>query len=126
MTARYGYTRNEEPADVPTPVRDYDGFDLPANLLAYGWDCDADQINRNWTQGLDGLVLHSDHGWPGGLGDPEYASGDLEVLGAGAGPWLPIVLSVNCSSGWFDTEADYARRWDSSSRVTCRQRRRQR
>jgi hypothetical protein len=113
VTVRFGYNRNEEPAPAPAPERDYDGTDLPPDLLDYAWDCDAADIMANWAEGLDGIVLHSDHGAPEGWNHPWIRSWDLIPLGA-AGVWYPIVFSINCSSGYFDSETDRIYVWNGS------------
>jgi hypothetical protein len=46
------------------------------------------------------MVVHRDHGWSDGWGTPGYGTGDVQALTNG--DRLPVVLSVNCSSGAYD------------------------
>lgn len=46
------------------------------------------------------LVFHRDHAGPGGWGDPEFGAAEVDTLTNGNE--LPLVLSINCSSGAFD------------------------
>jgi hypothetical protein len=48
------------------------------------------------------LVFHRDHAGPGGWGDPSFGAADVDMLTNGNE--LPLVLSINCSSGAFDME----------------------
>ena len=102
VTARFGYTRSRG----PDPVRGFAGVDLPADLLAYTWDADAALIQSYWRSGLDGIVFHCDHGYRGGWGDPPFASGNLVAMAAPELAHYPILIGLNCSSGWFDNETD--------------------
>ncbi|MCP4688363.1 MAG: hypothetical protein GY859_09940, partial [Desulfobacterales bacterium] len=89
------------------------GEPLPPELLAAGgfaWDGGAQDILDAIEAGVF-LVLHRDHGMDRndgyshtGWGDPYFvethvASLDNEGL-------FPVVLSINCQSGWFDGETD--------------------
>ncbi len=46
------------------------------------------------------MVVHRDHGWSDGWGMPGFGTADVEALTNGAN--LPVVLSINCSSGAYD------------------------
>ena len=46
------------------------------------------------------MVVHRDHGWSDGWGTPGYGTADVQAL-TNANR-LPVVLSINCSSGAYD------------------------
>jgi hypothetical protein len=122
-----GYTVDRvyctDPAVTPTNYNDgdYDSGDpLPADLLranGFAWDGDAADITAAINVGRF-LVYHRDHaiswnfynhedlwwGWMDGWGDPEYDTTDVAGLANGA--LLPVVMSIECQSGWFDGEID--------------------
>lgn len=121
-----GYTVDRvyctDPAVTPTNYNDdaYDSGDpLPGDLLrpGFAWDGDAADITAAINAGRF-LVYHRDHaisrnfynhehawwGWMDGWGDPEYDTTDVAGLANGA--LLPVVMSIECQSGWFDGEVD--------------------
>jgi hypothetical protein len=51
-----------------------------------------------------GLALHRDHGGPDGWGDPRFRKPEIGELGNC--DMLPVVLSINCSTGMFDSSSD--------------------
>jgi len=110
VTARFGYTRSRG----PTPVRGYEGAALAPDLVAYPWNADASLIQSYWGSGLDGIVLHCDHGYRGGWGDPSFSSGDLVAMTDPETAYYPILIGMNCSSGWFDNETDTLRFGDDT------------
>ncbi len=100
------YTETVDPAYPAdsTPRRYEDGALLPADLGAgsgFGWNGDSADISSAWNAGRF-LVIHRDHGWPGGWGNPSFTFADASALTNGA--LLPVVFSVNCASGFFDQE----------------------
>ena len=99
---RFGYTRSRG----PVPLRAFDGSPLPDDLLTYLWNCTTADIQLRWRQGIDGIVLHADHGTRSGWIDPHFRSGDVVSRSAPLMGFDPIVLNMNCSSGWFDNETD--------------------
>lgn len=117
----FGYAMNPR---GPHPARGFDGSPLPADLLAYAFNCSTSDIQNNWRQGLDAFILHSDHGYRGGWGHPPFDKSNLVFLVHPVTGFYPIVFSINCSSGWFDNETD-TRIWndgviraDTDTRVT--------
>jgi hypothetical protein len=115
-TVRFGYTRNEG----PYPLLDFYGDPLPPDLLAYLWDAAPEDIQANWRQGLDGIIIHCDHGLRSGWHHPSFETRDPDAADPGhmipmddpATAFYPIVFSMNCDSGWFDNETDKVRfRW---------------
>ncbi len=87
---------------------------LPADLLMpdFAWDGDADGINEEINAGTF-LVLYRGHGVRHGWTSPRYQIGfpDYEeplgnLAGLDNGHLTPVVLSLTCKSGWFDTETD--------------------
>jgi hypothetical protein len=49
-------------------------------------------------------LLHRDHGWRHGWGEPDF--GDSEVDNLNNGEKRPVVWSINCNTGWYDNETD--------------------
>jgi hypothetical protein len=87
-----------------TPRRYFNGNLLPADLGAgsgFAWDGDTADVTNAWNDGRF-LILHRDHGWPGGWGDPGFTTANVNALNNGE--LLPVIWSVNCASGMFDNE----------------------
>jgi hypothetical protein len=84
-----------------TPQQFYDGTALPAALLkpGFAWNGTGADVAADWNAGRF-LILHRDHGNPGGWGNPGFGTGD--IAGLTNGPKLPVVFSINCASGKFD------------------------
>lgn len=83
------------------PQRFNDGTDLPAALKkpAFGWNGTGAQVSAGWNDGRF-MVIHRDHGWSDGWGTPGFGTGDVNALTNASR--LPVVLSINCSSGAYD------------------------
>ena len=83
------------------PQRFQDGSDLPAALKkpTFGWNGTGAQVSAGWNEGRF-MVVHRDHGWSDGWGTPGYGTADVQAL-TNANR-LPVVLSINCSSGAYD------------------------
>lgn len=64
---------------------------------AFAWDGDAADVNAGINTGSF-LVYHYDHGFSGGWGDPDFNTGNMQLSN---GSKLPVVYSINCSSGDF-------------------------
>ncbi|MEA2449852.1 MAG: hypothetical protein QOG63_1784 [Thermoleophilaceae bacterium] len=90
------------PAGV-TPLGFHDGTALPAELQkpAFAWDGTGADVAAAWNEGRY-LMIHRDHGWTHGWADPVFTSEDADALTNGA--QLPVVLSINCSSGAFQDD----------------------
>ena len=109
-TVRFGYNRNGG-AD---PIADFYGDDLPPEILAYAWDAGPEDIQANWRQGRDGIIVHCDHGLRAGWQHPSFETRNPSATNPGhmipmddpATAYYPIVFSMNCDSGWFDNETD--------------------
>ncbi|MCB0072571.1 MAG: hypothetical protein KDE20_13975, partial [Caldilineaceae bacterium] len=87
-----------------TPRKYYNGAALPADLApgsGFAWDGDSTDIINAFNEGRF-LVFHRDHGWSGGWGDPSFTTANIDSLSNGNK--LPVIYSVNCSSGYFDNE----------------------
>jgi hypothetical protein len=84
-----------------TPLQFNDGTPLPAALLkpTFPWTGSGADVTAGWNQGRF-MVIHRDHGWSDGWGTPGFGTADVNALTNGAN--LPVVLSVNCSSGAYD------------------------
>jgi hypothetical protein len=102
LTAR-GVAVNRVYGESPgnNPQRFQDGSALPAALLkpTFGWNGTGAQVSAAWNEGRF-MVVHRDHGWSDGWGTPGYGTADVQALTNGNR--LPVVLSVNCSSGAYD------------------------
>jgi hypothetical protein len=115
------------PTNYSPAVGDYyswnNGDPLPVDLLrpVFAWNGDTLDITNALNDGRF-LIYHRDHGissnfwnhlpapngqwwgWLDGWGDPPFDTGD--VAGLTNGDLLPLVLSIECQSGWFDGEID--------------------
>ena len=83
------------------PQKFNDGTDLPAALKkpAFAWDGDGADVSAAWNEGRF-MVVHRDHGWSDGWGTPGYNTANVQALTNGS--FLPVVLSINCSSAAYD------------------------
>jgi hypothetical protein len=89
----------EHPGNNPQKLND--GTDLPAALKkpTFAWNGSGAQVSAAWNQGRF-MMVHRDHGWSDGWGTPGYGTADVNALTNGAN--LPVLLSINCSSGAYD------------------------
>lgn len=78
---------------------------LPGDLRggAYPWDAGGADIVSALNRGSF-LLNHRDHGYIGGWGDPPFNSSHINQLDDNGE--APVVFSLNCESGWFDSETD--------------------
>jgi Peptidase family C25/Propeptide_C25 len=78
------------------------GQPLPSELLrpTFAWDGNADDIINAIQQGVF-LLNHRDHGDVSGWGDPYFTISHINSLSNGE--LLPVVFSLNCLTGQFDT-----------------------
>ena len=89
------------------------GESLPDELLisnGFTWSGDSGDISAAINEGTF-LLFHRDHGMDRndgyahtGWGDPYYD--ETHIAGLSNGSLLPVVLSMNCMTGWFDGETD--------------------
>lgn len=91
----------DDPATDPKKFND--GTSLPASLQkpTFPWDGDGTDVSADWNEGRF-LIIHRDHGWSDGWGDPFFTTTDVEALKNGA--LLPIVMSINCASAEYDND----------------------
>jgi Peptidase family C25/Propeptide_C25 len=84
-----------------TPLKFNDGTDLPAELKkpTFAWDGDGADVSAAWNEGRF-LMVHRDHGWSDGWGHPGFGTADVQALTNGN--LLPVMMSINCSSGAYD------------------------
>ncbi|MBN1421713.1 MAG: hypothetical protein JXP34_23265 [Planctomycetes bacterium] len=82
-----------------------DGGAVPAVIRKPGfpWTGSTNDI-RNAIHAGSFLVTHRDHGSSSGWSDPSFTSTNVNALTNGS--LLPVVLSINCQTGWFDRETD--------------------
>lgn len=78
------------------------GQPLPSELLrpTFAWDGDATDIVTAIQQGIF-ILNHRDHGMESGWGDPYFTTGHFNSFSNGE--LLPVVFSLNCLTGAFDT-----------------------
>jgi hypothetical protein len=83
------------------PQRFQDGTALPSALLkpTFGWNGTTAEITAGWNAGPF-MVVHRDHGYSDGWSTPAFGTANAQALTNGAN--LPVVLSINCSSGAYD------------------------
>jgi peptidase C25-like protein len=106
-----------EPGVTPTHYNNGtygSGEALPAELLranGFAWDGDSADISAAINAGVF-LLMHRDHGMDRndgyshtGWGDPYYV--ETHVAALTNGELLPVVMSMNCQTGWFDGETDH-------------------
>ena len=89
-----------------TPTKFNDGTNLPSSLLkpTFAWDGDAADISAAWNEGRF-LIVHRDHGWSDGWGDPGYTTSNVNAL-TNDNDHLPVLMSINCASAQYDTDDD--------------------
>lgn len=91
-------------AGDPTPLYYADGTPLPNSLLPpYPWDGDTADIVAAFEEGRF-MMIHLDHGWSYGWAHPRLDGDDASALSNG--DRLPVLLSFNCTSGYYDNETD--------------------
>jgi hypothetical protein len=100
LTQGYLAERCYDKTSGSNPCCYYYGDPLPSGLT---WDGNATQISNAINNGVF-LVNHRDHGSTDGWGDPPYGVSNVNALTNG--DKLPVVLSINCQTGWFDNETD--------------------
>ncbi len=81
------------------------GEPIPAELRKPGfpWDGSGTDITNAVEDGRF-LLSHRDHGYREGWGEPAYSNSDVAALSNGNK--VPVVMSINCETGWFDNETD--------------------
>jgi Peptidase family C25/Propeptide_C25 len=89
----------EHPGDNPQKFND--GTDLPAALKkpTFAWNGSGADVTAAWNEGRF-MMVHRDHGYSDGWGTPGYGTAQVQALTNGA--MLPVMLSINCSSGAYD------------------------
>ena len=92
--------------DNPTtnPTKFNDGTSLPAALQkpTFPWDGDGADVSAAWNNGRF-MVVHRDHGWSDGWGDPFFTTTEVDAL-TNSNDNLPVVLSINCASARYDDD----------------------
>jgi hypothetical protein len=88
---------------VTNPLQLSDGASLPAGLTkpTFPWTGSGADVTAAWNDGRF-LVVHRDHGWSDGWGDPFFTTADVDGLTNGAK--LPVLLSINCASAAYDID----------------------
>ena len=103
--ANHGETVDRVYRDDPTtnPTKFNDGTSIPASLQkpAFAWNGTGADVTGDWNNGRF-MMVHRDHGWSDGWGQPSYGTGDVDGLTNGA--LLPVLFSINCASAQYDTD----------------------
>lgn len=89
-----------------TPRYYYDGTLLPQDLgptSGFAWGGSTQNIVNAFNSGRF-LILHRDHASENGWAWPKFKKDHFSQLSNG--DLLPVVFSVNCSSGFFDNETN--------------------
>ena len=92
----------------------YPGRITPPTLVPAAWkdmgSGDATEIAQAINDGVS-IVVHRDHGYSSGSGwaDPHYTSTNVDALTNGT--LMPVVFSLNCATGWFDSKDSFAESW---------------
>ncbi len=84
------------------------GQPLPADLLrfnGFNWDGDGQDVVNEINNGRF-IVLHRDHGYTNGWSEPDLSSAQIPSMTNGEE--LPVVFSINCSSGNFIADKCFA------------------
>lgn len=81
------------------------GIEIPYNLQIpnFQWTADEETISNKINNGAF-LVFHRDHGTINGWSRPYFRNTHVNALQNGSK--FPVVFSINCETGWFDTESD--------------------
>ncbi len=82
------------------------GEPLPSELLrsnGFAWDGSTADITNAINSGTF-ILNHRDHGSTSGWGDPEFYKTHIASLSNAN--LLPVCFSINCQTGWFDSETD--------------------
>jgi hypothetical protein len=89
----------ESPGNNPQKFND--GTDLPADLKkpTFAWNGTGTDVSAAWNDGRF-MMIHRDHGYSDGWGTPSYGTSNVQALTNGN--ILPVLLSINCSSGAYD------------------------
>ena len=100
----YQATTDNSYTEDDTPRRYYDGTTIPADIgpnSNFAWDGSRQDVIDAFEDGRF-LMIHRDHGWHSGWVHPPFHSNNASNLENA--PYLPVVYSINCSSGLFDNE----------------------
>ncbi|MDY6837606.1 MAG: C25 family cysteine peptidase [Thermodesulfobacteriota bacterium] len=93
-----------------TPRYYYQWDPLPEDIgpnSPFGWDASEEDIVDAFNAGRF-LILHRDHGSEKGWAEPNFHKDTINDPNNGLsnGNLLPVVFSINCSSGFFDNETN--------------------
>jgi len=89
-----------------TPRYYYSGDPLPQDIgpnSGFAWDASEQDVINAFNNGRF-LILQRDHGSEKGWAEPKLHKDSISKLSNGA--LLPVVFSINCSSGLFDNETN--------------------
>ena len=103
LSGGFGLSVDRIYQDSPTadPKKFNDGTDLPAALQkpTFAWNGSGTDVTNAWNAGRY-LMIHRDHGYSDGWGHPGFNTANVQALTNGN--VLPVLMSINCSSGAFD------------------------
>jgi len=87
----------------------YPGRTTVPSSVSTAWIGKADEDISTVINSGVGMVLHRDHGYTGGWGDPAYNTSNVSALVNGVK--TPVVFSINCETGWFDGGDYFGEAW---------------
>lgn len=88
----------------PTPCLDAWGNALSSDIgpgSGFNWNGNNTDVINAWKDGRF-LIMHFDHGWPGGWWAPLFTVNDMHDSLYSKVADRPFVFSINCSSGLID------------------------
>ncbi len=101
------YTRTDP---APYPLQFNDGRLLPPDIDFTG---NTGTVIGEMQLGRNSILLHHDHGYPGGIAHPWLNRVEIPVFTDPATALYPLFFSINCSSGYFDNETDLLMHYDT-------------
>ena len=95
------------------PKKFQDGRELPDDLRkpGFAWNAKAADVLSMLNDYQNYIVLHRDHGGAEGWSQPRFVVDDVDDMASvpttPVRGTLPIVFSINCSTGTYDQETDF-------------------
>jgi hypothetical protein len=107
---------------MSNPEKFCDGRELPnwLTIPRYNWTAVDGAFVRDYVFNsyYNLLILHRDHGGIDGWGTPWFGVYHVNRIDSGTGLYplvYPVVLSINCSTAYFDNETDYFLYYDKTT-----------
>ena len=87
----------------------YPGRTTVPSSVSTAWINKADEAISTVINNGVSIVLHRDHGSTSGWGDPSFTTTNAKALINGV--MTPVVFSINCETGWFDSGDYFGEAW---------------